>query len=318
MRCFMQSYKHFTEEERKCLSQKKREGWSLRKIATFLGKNVSSISREVRKLGKHYNYKQAHCLYLFRRKQSKRKPRIKENSDLEKFIMQKLNIFWSPELISVRWNEDNPTDRVGFTTIYRLLAQNQLTGYSPKTHLRRRGKRYYGKRSKFNAVQPTHTIHDMPSVALSRTRCGDWEADTVCGAPGQDRIITLVDRKSRYLKMCLVSGHTSTAVVQALIDMLRPFPTESILLDNGSEFAAYKQINESLDTTCYFADPHSPWQRGSNENINGLIRFYFPKGTVFREVSRERLQEVEDQINHRPRKCLDYKTPYQVFYHCCT
>lgn len=192
-----------------------------------------------------------------------------------------------------------------------------IKGYAAKTHLRRRGKRKYGNRSKYNTIRPENTIHDRPQQANDRIRIGDWEGDTVFGGTGKGVLVTLVDRRSRFLVAGISKTHSSAEVNRVMKELLTALPVHTITLDNGSEFAMYKSTEKALNTIVYFADPHSPWQRGSNENMNGILRFFFPRGTDFHATSPEELSYVLELINNRPRKCLGWLSPLEVFSQIC-
>ena len=171
-------------------------------------------------------------------------------------------------------------------------------------------------------MQIEHHISERPNEANNRERIGDWESDTVYGAIGKGFLSTNVDRKSRFLVAALLEERTSNTFNVETIQAFKKIgniPTHSFTFDNGSEFAMYKEFEKSLQTTAYFADPHSPWQRGTNENTNGVLRFFFPKGTNFLNVTPEYLDFVVDLINNRPRKCLGWLSPAEVFFReCCT
>ena len=307
----MQSYQHFTLEERESLSQMTREGKSLRKIARALGRNVSSVSREIKRnqnKDKSYNAWRATVLYICRRRLCKRKPRL-EDEAARAFVVNGLNQYWSPEIISQRWKMDHPDSPLGHTTVYRALKRNQLAGYSRKTHLRRRGKKKHNHNTQ--AIYPVNTIHERPTEVEKRERIGDMEGDTVYGAIGKGCVLTAVDRKSRMLYASLCSSRDSSLIVDAFSKAFLGVNVESLTLDRGSEFAKFAEIERNHDTTVYFADPHSPWQRPSNENINGLLRFFYPKGTDFNAVNDVDFQNVIALINNRPRKCLGWLSPVE-------
>ncbi len=315
----MKPYTHFTTEERICLEELLRFGKSILEIAETLGRDRSTIYREVKrncnKQGK-YNSWGARTKAICRRKASVRKPRIQACSELHQFIAECLAKYWSPEMIAHSWNTSHPNDRVAFVTIYRAIRKGFFKGITPKTHLRRRGKKKYAKRSKYNTIQPDHTIHERSEVIEKRERCGDWEGDTVCGGPGKGGLLTLVDRKSRFLIAILIANFYSDTVEKAMLKAFKKHHPHSITLDNGAEFAKFREFEKELKTTVYFADPHSPWQRGTNESTNDQLRFWFPKGFDFRTVTQKDVDRVVAIINARPRKCLGDKTPYEVF--CCT
>jgi len=289
-------------------------GLSQTKIACLLGRNRSTISREIKrnsnKDGK-YHYWRAYTLYRWRRKRCVRKFVLLEPEKL-RFVRACLDKFWSPEIISARWKMSGRKG-LAHTTIYRAFKKNLLPGYSAKTHLRRRGRR----KNRRGGALPTHnSIHDRPQAATLRLTSGHLEGDTVYGGIGKGCLLTLVDRKTRFLQATTIKTRHSDVVVDAFKQVLANDQPRSITLDNGSEFANFLNIEKNHNTTIYFADPHSPWQRGSNENINGLIRFFFPKGTDFLNVSQDEVARVVELINDRPRKCLGWLSPREVI--CCT
>ena len=314
----MQSYTHFNQSERESLSEKLKEGKRFRQIAREMNRDVSSISREYRrncnKDGTYHPWR-ATVLYMWRRKRSVRKIRV-ANEQIKAFVVAGLKKFWSPEIISARWKIEHPGTPLAFSTLYRSIKRKLLPGICPKAHLRRRGKR---KNSRGGSIVPVHTIHDRPAEANERQRLGDLEGDTVYGAVGKGCLLTLVDRTSRFFRAAKADSRDSAVIEAAFEHALNGYSPESITLDRGSEFAAFLRIEQKHNTTIYFADPHSPWQRGSNENINGLIRFFFPKGTDFHAVTNEKLDDVVSLINNRPRKCLGWLSPIEFLNaKCCT
>jgi len=317
----MQPYQHFTLYERESLQEKLNQGKSLRQIGREMCRSASSISREVKRNGNKngsYTPHRGTCLYIWRRKRCRRKHRLSDERAYS-FVMNCLDKYWSPEIISQMWKKSNPDKPLCHSTIYRSIKQKILPGYTPKTHLIRRGKRKYGNRSKFQAIQPEHTIHERPEAANNRIRIGDWEGDLLMGKNQKSALVTFIDRKSRMLKAKRVFGKSAEAVEEAIVDLLNHLPVRSITLDRGSEFANFRSFQKKLKTTIYFADPHSPWQRGSNENLNGFLRFFFQKGSDFSKVSDDELNEVVSILNDRPRKCLAWLSPNDIFFSkCCT
>lgn len=321
----MKPYTHFTLKEREILAEGLNEGKSYREIARELGRNVSSISREVKrnysKSTKRYHPWRATALYICRRKKCVRKNAIQKDSEIYKWIVSCLEQYWSPEIIAAKAKENGFC--ISAATIYRAVKSGIFNGISPKTHLRRRGKKRRGDLSKYQTIHPEHTIHDRPQIVESRVRLGDWEGDTVLGGVGKGCLVTAVDRTSRLLVAAISKDKSSSAVRKALRKAFKMIkgsvPVETLTLDNGSEFAAFKEIEKDLHTTIYFADPHSPWQRGANENINDILRFFFPKGFDFRKLSDDELLYVVSLINNRPRKCLDFLSPLEfISSKCCT
>ena len=318
------SYTHFTLEERKYLQQLLSEGYSFRKIAVILEKSPSTISREVNrnrsinpKHGKsdnryNYNHWRANTLYICRRRKHGIKAILPDTQEWD-FVIAGLQAYWSPEAICGRWNEEFPEKKpLCVSTIYRYIKLGKLPKISVKQHLRRRGKRIQTRNANYNSIQPDRIIPEWPEEIRSRIRIGDWEGDTVYGGVGKGLLVTLVDRKSRHLKMGLLASRTAEGTRLVIEKLLRGLPVKSVSLDNGSEFSEFRKLEEHLHTLVYFAEPHKPWQRGTNENTNDIVRFFFPKGFDFRTVTDEDIQFVEDLINNRPRKCLGWKTPAEV------
>ena len=319
------SYTHFTLTERNILQQFLNEGKSFREIARLMKKSPSTISREVKrnysKKKNHYNAWRATTLYLMRRKKSVRKPTIQKGSELYNIIKECLEKYWSPEITAHYCTEKGYP--VSFSTIYKAVRSGMFSDIRPKTHFRRKGKHKHAKHGNHATIHPEHTIHDRPVIVDERLRLGDWEGDTVCGAKNKSCLVTQVDRKSKLLVAAISPNHTMDAVRKATkraFELLEiPMPIHTITLDNGSEFADFKGIEEDLNTTIYFADPHSPWQRGLNENTNDMLRFFFPKGTDFSLISEDELLRVVHLINSRPRKCLDFLSPLDfISKKCCT
>jgi len=313
-----QSYTHFTPEERKSLQKSYTEGKTIREIAKKLNRNPSSISRELKRNYSQksiYNWWWAETIYNQRRKKCRRHFRLNESTE-KKFVADCLQKFWSPEIIVNCWKLENKPP--AFSTIYKavragLFEEFDVTSFK---NLRRRGKRKNTRNSQ--TIHPEKTIHDRPKIIENRERLGDLEGDTVYGAIGKGAAVTLVDRKSRMLYSKIIASRDSEITENAIYSAVLEQDIKSITFDNGSEFARFKEIEKTLKADIYFADPHSPWQRGSNENINDVFRFFFPKGTNFLEVTDEKLQYVVNLINNRPRKILGWLSPIEFFQKCCT
>ena len=320
----MQSYTHFTLSEREILLEKLNEKKSLRKIAEEIGRNVSSISRELKRNKNHsphnkrkYHPWQATILYIVRRKKCRRAYRIDNDAKLLEAIKEGLSQYWSPEIITARWKMNE--GKLSHSTIYAALRRKAIIGFTRQTYLRRRGKKK--NRNHCYTIHPEHIISDRPAIVESRERFGDWEGDTIYGGLGKGYLLTCVDRKSRILAAATAKDKYNTTINESFETAFKniDLPIETMTLDNGSEFGGFKELEKLLKTTIYFAHPHSPWERGSNENINGLLRFFFPKGCDFRTVSDEYLGYVVTLINNRPRKCLGWLSPVEfINKKCCT
>lgn len=318
------SYTHFTLEERKYLQELLAQGLSFRKIAAILERSPSSISREVhRNKAKYrphikpdnpywYNHWRAHNLAVRRRRERQYKA-ICPDSPEWKFILFGLRQYWSPEAICGRWRLEYPERKpLHYSTIYRYIDHKEFVGISRKKHLRRRGKHFTPRNSNYNSIQPDRIIPNWPDIIRNRLRIGDWEGDTVYGGVGKGLLVTLVDRKSRFTRMGLLESRSAKATRLVIEKLLSGLPVTSINLDNGSEFSEFRELEQNLNTLVYFAEPHKPWQRGTNENTNDIIRFFFPKGFDFRTVSEAQISAVEMLLNSRPRKCLNWRSPLEV------
>jgi len=319
------SYTHFTLEERKYLQQLLSEDKSFREIATILERSPSTISREVnRNRAKYkphrkvdnkywYNHWRAQNLYIRRRREQQRRA-LKPNTSEWNYVIEKLNLFWSPEQIVNRYEMEYQKRLTSFATIYRYIYRGELPNISKKIHLRRHGKFQLPRKSCYNTIQPDRIIPEWTPPIKNRSRIGDWEGDTVYGAVGKGLVVTLADRKTRYLLAGKLQSRNALLAEKVVVDLLKDKPVKSLSLDNGSEFANFREIEKQISSPIYFAEPHKPWQRGTNENTNDILRFFFPKGTNFHEVSDEELEKVVYLINTRPRKCLNWKSPFEVFW----
>lgn len=310
------SYHQFTSDERKCLWELLKSGLSIRSIADALGRAPSSVSRELRR---NRNEKGTWHPFPAHKKAKQRRRHLRNSSlqtdlELREYVIGHLKIFWSPEEIAGCWSKDHPDRPVSTSTIYRHIKRKLLPEIDQKVHLRRRGKRKVNRNANFNTIHPDRIIPDWPEEIKSRSRIGDWEGDSIVGAKGKGAAVTLVDRRSGYIAAHLVATRSATETRQAILTALEGLPVCSLSLDNGSEFAEFHQLEEALKAPIFFAEPHKPWQRGCNENVNGLLRFFFPKGCDFLAVSPEDLAAVIDLLNHRPRKRLGWRTPFEVFF----
>ena len=319
------SYNHFTLSERKYLQQLLSENKSFREIAKILERSPSSVCREVnRNKSKYkphrpsdnkylYNHWRAENLYVLRRRNRNRRVLL-PNTEQWEYVIDKLNRFWSPEQIVRRYELEYNKKLVSCSTIYRYIRNKELPNIYRRTHLRRRGKSMLPRSSCYNTIQPDRTIPEWTEEIKERERIGDWEGDTVYGSTGKGLIVTLVDRKTRYLVAGKLENRKALLTREVIVRLLKDKTVKSLSLDNGSEFAEFREIEEELCAPVYFAEPHKPWQRGTNENTNDILRFFFPKGTNFHKVTEEELERVVYLINSRPRKCLGWKSPFEAFW----
>lgn len=321
------SYHHLTQQERYVISHLYVARFSLREIARRLGRHHSTISRELRKAKERYPravywYDWSQPLALERRQQPRHWKR-QNNQRLVAYVAARLRKEWSPEEIANRIRIDYPNDdqmRISHETIYRwvyLDASVDGTLYQQlrRRHKKRRKQRRYGAGQRFRAGRLG--IDQRPEVVAGRQRFGDWEGDTIQGKPGTGCVATMVERKSRYLVATKLENKKAATLTEKCIKAFGHIPRkmrQTLTLDNGSEFANFKELEKKTRLTVYFADPYAAWQRGANENTNGLLRQYFQKGIDFRKTDEDAVAEAVRRLNNRPRKCLGYRTPHEVFW----
>ena len=314
------NYKHITTNERCCIANFLSLGLSLRKIAKHLNRNVSTISREVKRNSTNGKYL-AHIAcenYAKNRKNCGAKGKS-SNPTLIKYIEDGLEKTWSPEQIAGRLRldyQDDKSMKIGFKTIYRWLYQ-KIIAKGNVNRLRRKGKSLKPKetRGKFNIGK---SIKDRPKEVRKRETIGHWELDTVVSSRGKSKacLSTFVERKSRFLIAQVMENRKSSTFNFHCFTAFKDIPTNLIKtfkVDRGKEFAGYVDIENTLNIDVYFADAYASWQRGTNENTNGLLREFYPKKFDFSSINQKELDNIVTIINNRPRKCLGYKTPAEVF-----
>lgn len=223
---------------------------------------------------------------------------------------------WSPEQIS-GWFKRTGGPTVSHEWIYQYILKDKKSGGKLYSYLRckRKRKKRYGSHERRGCIPDQVRIHERPAVVDDRSRLGDWELDTIIGAHHKQALVSLTERKGRYTLLAKVERKTAESVSAAVISLLTPYreSVHTITSDNGREFAGFKHIAEQLNADFYFADPYASWQRGTNENTNGLIRQYFPKSFDFRIITDEQILIAMNRLNNRPRKCLGFRTPNEVF-----
>lgn len=232
-------------------------------------------------------------------------------------ITELLENYWSPEQIATRLRRENNQIRISTCTIYRAFSDGLLSAELRKV-LRIKGKQRRGgrKKSPCGHLNIEYTIHDRPKTVENRKQIGHWESDTVRGAKWSGCLATHAERKSRFLVMRKIPDRTAQAFTEATISAFKLLPAgkrKSFTSDHGKEFSLHRDLSSQLGCKVYFADPHAPWQRGTSENCNGLIRQFFPKRTSFAKVTQEDVDRVALLLNRRPRKSLGWKTPEEVF-----
>ena len=314
----MKQYTQLTREQRYQIYALHKTGHTQTAIADVVGCCKSTISRELRRGrgGRGYRPDQAQRLADERWAAGRAtlKPRV--SAETWKRVAALLREDWSPEQIAL-WLRKQGMPSVSHEWIYQHVYADKAAGGDLHRRLRRQ-KRYRkraGGRDRRGCIIGRVGIEERPAIVEERVRLGDWELDTIIGKGGQGAIVTLVERFSRFTLMREVKRKTAEAVSRAIIDMLTPHAEVTLTLtaDNGKEFARHKDIAEALGCQFYFARPYASWQRGLNENTNGLIRQYFPKGMRLTDVARKAVNRAMDKLNNRPRKCLGMKTPNEVF-----
>ena len=311
----MRTYTQLTQAQRYQIYALMKMGHPQTQIANCIGVDKSTISRELRRNRgqRGYRPKQAHGLALSRRKQGQ--SRIQ--SETWALIEAKICLDWSPEQIS-GWLLKHYHIQVSHEWIYQYILSDKQAGGDLCQHLRCQKKRRkrYGNRDRRGKLPNRRSIEERPELVDHRQRIGDWEVDTIVGKGHRQAIVTLTERKSRLALLQKVDRRTAEMVSDAMIDLLRPIAdrVHTITGDNGKEFAEHERIAHDLCTDFFFAHPYAAWERGANENMNGLVRQYIPKNRELNSVTKDDLELIMTKLNHRPRKCLDFMSPFEVFF----
>jgi len=319
----MDSYKQLTLEQRYGIYSLFKTGHNQSEIAEVIGVHKSTVCREARRnRGKRgYRYQQAHEFALDRRK-GRVKPRI--DGSTWTFIETLIQDDWSPEQIH-GWMKENMDISISHEWIYQYILEDKKSGGSLYRHLRckKKKKKRYGSNDRRGRVKNRISIDERPALVETRSRIGDWEADTLIGKQHKQTIVSITERKSGFALFCKLDQRTKEETEKVMKQLLRPVKdrVHTITSDNGKEFANHESIAKDLECGFYFAHAYSSWERGTNENTNGLIRQYFPKDRDFRTITDDELIQSMKRLNNRPRKRLGFKTPNQVFFggaNCCT
>jgi IS30 family transposase len=311
------AYHQFRAEEREVISQMIAAGKSPAAVARFLHRHPTSVRRELRRNGFKGLYCAVHAQQLSgrRRREGRAKCRKLARPENREYVEQRLRKCWSPEQIAERSKREFPTDprrKLSRQTIYTWLAHDdhrrRWIVYLRHYKRRRRHARAAGRTDR--------ALQKRPAIVNERGRYGDWEGDTIVGSGRHGgALISVVERKSGYLVLLPVAGRKAEPVRRSICGRMGQMPCallQSMTVDNGSEFAEYAAIENALGLQVFFTDPHAPWQRGTNENTNGLVRQFFPKGTNLALASRYKVAKVEQLLNDRPRKRLNFQTPSEI------
>ncbi len=303
------NYTHLTREERYQIYALKKAGHTQSEIANVLNRSASTISRELTRNSGHRGYrpKQAHRLADERHAVNARQI----DDDTWRFAEARLMEQWSPDQIS------NHAD-ISIETVYQRVYADKRSGGMLWKNLRcqKQRRKRYGKTDRRGIIPNRQSIEQRPAIVEARSRIGDWEADTIIGKNHRQAVVSLVERKTGYTLIRKVERKTAEAVTKATTRLLKPHRrrVHTITSDNGREFAGHEEISKQLDADFYFAHPYASWERGTNENTNGLIRQYFPKNRDFTTITQQEIDTAMERLNNRPRKRLGYKTPNQVFF----
>lgn len=313
-------YTHLTKEERDMIAVLKAKGMTLSDIARELGRHKSTISRELNRNAPaiHKGY------YLSHRAQwraearwamTHRRERLKAQ-EIRKYVEDNLRKGWSPEIIAGRLPIDRPGEEISHETIYQYIYEERkdLIPCLLRRH-RKRMKKGHSRKHQKSHIPNRVSISERPLVAEKRERIGDWENDSIVSRQSKVAVNVLTDRKSRITLLKKLQQKTAEDTKLAILELLGKYPgnyRHTITYDNGSENTLHEEINKMLDIKSYFCKPYHSWEKGTVENTIGLIRRFLPKKTDFAEVSDEEFSGIEDWLNNRPRKCLNYKTPLEV------
>jgi transposase, IS30 family len=316
-----------TLAEREEISRAVVAGHSMRSIAVQLGRAPSTISREIKRNGGQESYRASQAdESAWDRGHRPKTCKLAENRALARIVAGKLQLQWSPEQIAGWLKQtyaDDPSLQVSHETIYRSLfiqargaLKKELVAHLRRTRVMRRSRHHTQKTDDHGRITDTVSISERPASAADRAVPGHWEGDLLCGSKNS-QIATLVERHTRYAMLVKVSRKDSETVINALIKHAHKLPEElykSLTWDRGPEMAQHKRFTLATDIQVYFCDPQNPWQRGSNENTNGLLRQYFPRQTDLSGYSQAQLNAVARRLNERPRKTLNYETPAERFH----
>jgi len=312
----LKTYKQLTCEQRYAIKILKEKDFLQKDIAEFIGVNKSTISRELKRNSgqRGYRPKQAQRKAEERR-QDKSPPRI--GKDIWDKVTTHLKEDWSPEQISGRLKEQDNIS-ISHEWIYQFILKDKQAGGGLYTHLRCKLKRKkrYGSNERRGVIKNRRSIEERPAIVETKKRIGDWEADTIIGKAHKGALVSLTERRSKLSLIYKVERKTADLVKEAMSKLLLPLKeiVHTITSDNGKEFAMHEQTAAILETDFYFAHPYASYERGLNENTNGLIRQYFPKDRDFRSIKDEEIIMAMKKLNNRPRKTLGYLTPNEVFF----
>jgi IS30 family transposase len=315
--------------EREEISRGVMAGRSMRTMAYALGRAPSTVSREIGRNGGRRTYRASEADALaWQRARRPKRCKLAQNRALARLVAEKLRLEWSPRQVAgwlKRTYPQNETRQVSHETIYRTLfiqargaLKKELLQHLRRTRAMRRSRHHTQKTAHHGRITQTVSIRERPAEAADRAVPGHWEGDLLFGSHNS-QIATLVERKTRYLMLARVASKDTETVIDALIEQAHKLPRElykSLTWDRGKEMADHRRFSLATDVKVYFCDPQRPWQRGSNENTNGLLRQYFPKGMDLSDIHQNKLNAIARRLNERPRETLGFETPAERFGQC--
>lgn len=316
-------YVHLSLAERDQITQLLWEGKKSRDIAVMIGRDKSTIYRELKLNSspehKKYLSHRAHQRAENRREEASCRKRLKDDL-IRGYVEDKLQIGWSPELISGRIKIEHPGQSISYEAIYQYIYHAETTNrgelieYLRRSH-RKRKKKGIGRKERRTKIPNRIPIDERPKSVEKRQEFGHWEGDSIVSRKSLAALNSLTERKSRLLLLTKLDRKGAIETKNAVVRRLQVFHSKgrrTLTMDNGTENAQHQEITASLDTKCFFAHPYASWERGTNEHINGMIRWYLPKGTDFSKISDKQIAKIESLLNNRPMKCLGFKTPIEV------
>ena len=310
-------YRRLCAENRKVIANMKQAGKTQDEIAQAIGFSQGTVSKELSRNHGERGYRSSQAERFAAERKSRKMTRPKVMIGIIKDEVEaRLRIKHSPDQISksLALRDLN----VSHETFYRHIAADRKAGGDLSLNLRINGRRRYRRRSKIGRGEkiPNRVdIEKRPAVVSRRTRYGDWEADLIQGGSGSGFLLSIYERKSRIGRLHLLPDKSSSETMKGIVTVLHGLKVSSITYDNGLEFARHELVNKLLECESYFCKPYRSWEKGGVENYNGLVRQYFPKGHDFATITAERLKEVEEEINHRPRNVLAYQSPSDLLDH---
>ena len=314
-----QTYSQLTEGERNQFYALQQAKISMTEIANQLNRSRTTLYNELERNTGGRGYRSRQAQKFAEQRQSEKVQPLKMRPEVTAYIESKLQLQWAPEQIAstMKTDPNAPGLSVSHETIYRYVGDDKRAGGTLYTQLRhglkKRRKRRGGKDLR-GKIRNRVDIDQRPAVVETRERLGDWEADLVCGTGASGYLVTLVERVSRRVLIGYTKTKTAGEVTSEILRLLKDEVVETLTFDNGKEFTDHDRIAAELGCQCYFAKPYHSWERGLNENTNGLIRQYFPKKMSFAKISADQIAMVEHRLNTRPRKCLGFKPPNKVYF----